>query len=575
MSEDKDKKINKKSEQLAERSNDTLSAIATQNEKSSKSTQRMEDIASVNLKISEAMFKLQQEPEGLSPSRAKELQRNIARIEKQIGRSNASAEEVKEALQEANSISDQLSNIQESNAKNLETAIANDDTLNGLKLLNETLSEQNAFQQANAEAFNVEKSIKKLEGFFGTKQDETTQQLRSAFIEAQASLEKAIEEGDNDAAELAKRQLEAISSGAETEENRREAAKLAEKQSGALFKIGDKLEGLGEKMDAMGLAAKGGFLAGIAGLFLMFTDPEKFKAIITDVMGSIDATMNTISALFQGEGLAAFDNMEGHVGTFMGIVGSIAFLFAGKIVALLGGAFKKLQTLVKAVQVFRLFMMGTFIPGMIATFTTMIASITPMLAALAPILLPIAAIAAVFGLIYLGLEKMRESLGFTSIFDVLMLGLAHLKDAFGHIVNTVGSIVNFIMGLVEKFGRFLGFDIDIPEIPKMDVDNAAKKKAELVAKAEEAELERQRKEHNEMLEKEIESSSPNLENATDLETLQSEATDLNLDSKRDKPINNVNQIQQNTTKGGDNVSTSVFHLPPSPAAYALGDLGGR
>jgi hypothetical protein len=131
------------------------------------------------------------------------------------------------------------------------------------------------------------------------------------------------------------------------------------------------------------------------------------------------------------------------------------------------------------------------------------------------------------------------------------------------------------MGLVEKFGRFLGFDIDIPEIPKMDVDNAAKKKAELVAKAEEAELERQRKEHNEMLEKEIESSSPNLENATDLETLQSEATDLNLDSKRDKPINNVNQIQQNTTKGGDNVSTSVFHLPPSPAAYALGDLGGR
>ena len=78
-----------------------------------------------------------------------------------------------------------------------------------------------------------------------------------------------------------------------------------------------------------------------------------------------------------------------------------------------------------------------------------------------------------------------------------------------------------------------------------------------------------------MLEKEIESSSPNLENATDLETLQSEATDLNLDSKRDKPINNVNQIQQNTTKGGDNVSTSVFHLPPSPAAYALGDLGGR
>ena len=113
----------------------------------------------------------------------------------------------------------------------------------------------------------------------------------------------------------------------------------------------------------------------------------------------------------------------------------------------------------------------------------MIAAITPMLAALAPILLPIAAIAAVFGIIYLALEKMREALGFTSIFDVMLLGLAYLKDGFGHIVNLIGTIVNFIMGLVGKFASFLGFDIDIPKIPKMDTDNASRKKAELQEKA--------------------------------------------------------------------------------------------
>ena len=86
-------------------------------------------------------------------------------------------------------------------------------------------------------------------------------------------------------------------------------------------------------------------------------------------------------------------------------------------------------------------------------------------------------------------------MGFTSIFDVMQLGIAHLKDAFGNVVNLIGSIVNFILGLVEKFGRFLGFEIDLPEIPKMDTDNAAKKKVELQAKAEQArvdELEKQR-----------------------------------------------------------------------------------
>ena len=69
-----------------------------------------------------------------------------------------------------------------------------------------------------------------------------------------------------------------------------------------------------------------------------------------------------------------------------------------------------------------------------------------------------------------------------------MLGLAHMRDAFAHVVNLVGSIVNFIIGLVEKFGKFLGFEIDLPKIPKMATDNAARKKAELEVKAREAEI---------------------------------------------------------------------------------------
>tara|TARA_R100000231_G_C5269730_1_gene148296 strand:- start:277 stop:726 length:450 start_codon:yes stop_codon:yes gene_type:complete len=78
-----------------------------------------------------------------------------------------------------------------------------------------------------------------------------------------------------------------------------------------------------------------------------------------------------------------------------------------------------------------------------------------------------------------------------------MLGVAHLKDAFAHVVNAIGSIVNFIFGIVEGIASFIGFDVELPKVPKMSTDNAERKKAELDLKAEaarvEAEAEAERK----------------------------------------------------------------------------------
>ena len=138
---------------------------------------------------------------------------------------------------------------------------------------------------------------------------------------------------------------------------------------------------------------------------------------------------------------------------------------------------------------FRLFMTATFIPSMIAAFTGMMASIGGMLAAMAPILIPILAIGAILGLIYLAFDSLKKAMGFTSIFDVIMLGVAHLKDAFAHVVNAIGSIVNFIFGIVEGIASFIGFDVELPKVPKMSTDNAEKKKAELDLKAEQARIE--------------------------------------------------------------------------------------
>jgi hypothetical protein len=179
------------------------------------------------------------------------------------------------------------------------------------------------------------------------------------------------------------------------------------------------------------------------------------------------------------------------------------------MMAAVGGAFMKLfKGLVTAFQVFRVFMMGSFIPSMLASLTAIGAAMVPVLAAMAPILLPILAIAAVFAGLYFGLQAIKDAMGFTSILDVIMLGVAHLKDAFGHVVNAIGSIVNFIFGIVEGIASFIGFDVELPKVPKMSTDNAEKKKAELDIKAEE---ERIRKAEEDRKQQELNMAGPGTE----------------------------------------------------------------
>jgi len=381
------------------------------------------------------------------------------------------------------------------------------------------LEEQNKIAQDNKSEKDREKLLMDLV-LATEKGDEEGEknalELRATYIATQERLEKAIEAGDTSLIELEKSNLDRVMAGAETEENRREANKMAEKQNSMLDKISGGIGNLVGFAKDNAVALGGGIFAALA-LFA----PEVAEKLIRRLVEVLSTAMEVVQKLLDGDIDGALESFGTEWKAF---TGAFIFFFGGKIIKLLKGTVKVFSTLTKAVRtyrlflatqysgsmiahfadmmknlgsklmkpinfvlrmarVFRTFMMATFIPGIVAAFSGMIAAITPMLAALAPILLPIAAIAAVFGLIYLGLEKMREAMGFTSIFDVMLLGLAYLKDGFGHIVNLIGTIVNFITGLVGKFASFLGFDIDIPEIPKMDTNNAKRKKAELQEKA--------------------------------------------------------------------------------------------
>ena len=441
----------------------------------------------------------------------------------------------------------------------LESQIARDDTVNSLSQLNESLKAQTDSMETVTDA---QKGIEKLQGFFGRTQTENSKILKEAFEEGQKNLQEAIESGNVEGQQLALAQLQAVKEGAESEEKRREAEKAQEEANDSLEKIAKGTENMANSFEnfAGNIAGGAGFLAGIAGLALLFFDPEKFISIMTKTITSITKILQDIVSVFRGEE-GSVDNLletiKNNFGVFAGLLGGLILVLGGPLL-------KGLSALVKVAQAVRSFITLTWVPGMITMLSGMMSSFMAML--MNPVGLIVIGIAAAFALVGVALAKIRDAMGFTSIFDVIMLGLAHLKDAFGHLVNSIGGIVNFILGIVEKFGSFLGFEIELPEIPEMSTDNAARKRVELEEKAAQAELDKKNQEIKEQVEPQIipplpttgdELQAANMENF-DLSQLQ------NLGSK-----SSTNVVQQNSPSTANVVNTNIIERHSSDVSNLL------
>lgn len=441
----------------------------------------------------------------------------------------------------------------------LESQIARDDTVNSLSQLNESLKAQTDSMETVTDA---QKGIEKLQGFFGRTQTENSKILKEAFEEGQKNLQEAIESGNVEGQQLALAQLQAVKEGAESEEKRREAEKAQEEANDSLEKIAKGTENMANSFEnfAGNIAGGAGFLAGIAGLALLFFDPEKFISIMTKTIQSITKILQDIVSVFRGEE-GSVDNLletiKNNFGVFAGLLGGLILVLGGPLL-------KGLSALVKVAQAVRSFITLTWVPGMITMLSGMMSSFMAML--MNPVGLIVIGIAAAFALVGVALTKIRDAMGFTSIFDVIMLGLAHLKDAFGHLVNSIGGMVNFILGIVEKFGSFLGFEIELPEIPEMSTDNAARKRVELEEKAAQAELDKKNQEIKEQVEPQIvpplpttgdELQAANMENF-DLSQLQ------NLGSK-----SSTNVVQQNSPSTANVVNTNIIERHSSDVSNLL------
>ena len=573
---DDDKKAPENPKGRDKEAEDRVKRQLTQSENVSKTQEKKQDILA---KKAEVLNKITQASANASDEKDKNNKEIFKNIEEILDNNNVGSKVYLDQL-------DQLKQLEASLDAQIasgEKAIGNDAVVRSLTdLIEENKRNTKLLEEDSTAQLELRSQLKSLNSSFSgldAAGRENAQLLQQQFEISSQALKDAIESGDVQAQDLAMRQLEEIKGAAESEENRREAIKMNELANSTLGRIAHSAEKTADGIEnAIGGALAGaGILAGLVGLALLFLDPEKFQEIMKMIIDQVAGVATFIGGIITGD----FEQVMSGLGDSWQLLTGVALLLLPKVIRIVGSVSKAIKLfqifmaktfipgilnmyasimstgpmikltnrINKIVKPFKLFMLGTFIPGMISMFTGMIAAVTPVLIAMAPILLPILAIAAVFGLIAVALASIRDALGFTSIFDVLMLGLAHLKDGFARIVNLVGSIVNFIIGLVEKFGRFLGFEIDLPKIPKMATDNAARKKAELEVKAREAELEETRKQQNAEIESEVEDYIEN-----DISEVAGPAPAFNVD-------NIVSDISENAAakvqSAGDNIVTTV------------------
>ena len=354
-----------------------------------------------------------------------------------------------------------------------------------LKELVDTLKEQSGNVKSNVEAsVDVEKSLKSLEGFMGYKSNEETLILREQFDKLKATMDEQVklqEAGlpfNQNLLDSAQDQLEVLKEGIQSEEDKREAIAKQEEANNLLLKMSNAFDkGLGKVKET------GGFLAGIAGLAALVLDPQAFANGLIKVIGFVQDMVDVVEKVFAGDFEGAATLIKDNGGIIAAVLGGVLLWNMGKIL-------KGISLFIKGFKIFRLFMMATFIPAIGAALTGIMSAMAPIIAAMLPILLPVLAIAALFGIIGFALVKIRDALGFTSVLDVIMLGVAYLQDAFAFVGNIVIDIVNFIMGIVNKVASWIpGLDdFEVPKIERMKTDNAERKKAELEEKAAQAEL---------------------------------------------------------------------------------------
>jgi len=406
--------------------------------------------------------------------------------------------------------------------------------------------------------------------------DEGVKGLLDVFNKAQDDLAK----GNINQVEMNKIMQE-VSNGINDREKQREAEEAAELQNSNFVKMGQALDTMGTKLgDFGGKALKtGGLLAGLVGLVLGVIDPKLLMAIITNLTQGFLELVEGLMAFFQGDFETFGTKIKENLGLFIGIMTGVLLMFGGPLLTTLGGLFTTLGKVVNAMKVFRVFMMGTFIPGMMGAFSSIMGALAPVIAPLLPILAIIAVIAGAF-------YFLKNSLGEgATIMDTIKYGALMLIDALSAILNGItfiprkifqflggGRLARWIFGdeVGDMVDNFLGegFKTNRSAEFKEDLqarENKKKRDANLVAEAE----------AEGVFDDELVAAGLGITTGDDIQALQSRNTDLKIagNNKGNTSESFVNQAVQNTSNQSQ--TTSIQYAPPTASSSMIAATSGR
>lgn len=577
-----DKKVEKKTQKEVITTNKNLDALISANVSSAGRAEKRADALSKSVDAQKEIDKLN------AAGRTKDAEKFQKALDESVKllKGSKTDKTIENRLAELTAINDQSNKIAES----LQKTIVNDPSVTGIERLTKKIEDQTAKITSDTSAIDTGKRLDKLGGMFGQFSTKQTKELQKAFNQGQEDLKNAIQSGDSEGEDLARAQLEAISKGAESEESRREAQKINLEANSRLTQIAEGMESFGSSLDSavMSGAKTAGFVAGLTGLALMFLDPETFQAGITTAIAKISEIFEYVRAVISGDSDEAAYLFEKNIGLFRSIIGGIVLLFSGKIIKFLG-------TALKAARVFRIFMLGTFIPTLVGGLTAMGTAMGFAVGGIGVILAPVLLIVALIGGLYLGFKALQSSLGpGAGIIDTLKVAMLYFVDFLSMIVNGITFIPRKMISFLGKRAAkwLLGDDFDTSALDAigagLKTDRGATAAAEIKAKNE-AQAEYNDKRDGGMSAEEIKlEKMANMSEADLMSQIEPSSTiageeilamsDSNSAGQKESATS-VNAIIQNTTGGNvsrnSKVTSNVIQSPITKATSTLASVTSR
>ena len=348
----------------------------------------------------------------------------------------------------------------------------------------------------------IEKALKDLGPTFGG-------ELDPFFTEANDQLKKisaAEAEGLISTAEANGYRKELLDATTDREKER-EAQEAAELQAMALTQFGDKFDRFGDQFGdfAKGAVKTGGLLGGLLALVIGIVDPALFQEIVIKIVDGFMEIVEGFVAFFNGDFATFGQKIGDNLLLFGTIILGLAAYFGGPIIKAFGGVFKNLAKVVRAIRIFRTFMLKTFVPRMVSSLTSMGTMMGFAAGSLMVVLGPVLAIVAVVGLLYAGFKALNSNLGEgASMMDTLKVAALYLVDFLSMLVNGITFIPRKLIGFLgPRVAKFLfGDDVDTSKFDAisagLDTNRGARAAEEIRLKNEKAAAEKKLEEEMEI-----------------------------------------------------------------------------